>query len=448
MALKNLCTCGAVSVGASSCLAGAEINNNTAVDVFPDGASERVAIDSEGSFWLSTNEDHIVKRCDNNWSCTDVIGDWDKPNAMSVVGDGSTVYVQELNAGPNGEGQPNVKKCDRDEDGSYSCAVLYHDYPSKLAIDAQGSLFSVRSGGMFGTKVLHWTPQLGSRTVGPDCTAHDIAVDLNGNLFVACEGASVMKCTLPDDCLEVYPQQDSWMIKSIPSISVGSGGYLYAYEYLHDGGKRLTRCSPDGDCEHFSITSSLLGDYADLTWSMTVDQKGDVYVTASFFSHSGVFQICLPAPSPGPAPSPSAWQIQSTLSSLCVDLPGGDTSNGALLWTWDCYGGETQQWSFQDGQIVYLPDTSKCVDLLGGDTTNGNTLGLWDCYQGDSQLWGFDPDFGTIYLASSKATDATKCAQIGGKNVGDPLVIWDCDLNLNQLWSLGPALDTPSSFVV
>merc|ERR1712070_742046 len=84
-----------------------------------------------------------------------------------------------------------------------------------------------------------------------------------------------------------------------------------------------------------------------------------------------------------PAP-PVGVQIQSGVSSLCVDLPGGDTSNGALLWTWECYGGETQQWSFQDGQLVYLPDPSKCVDLLGGDSTNGNQLGLWDCYQGDS----------------------------------------------------------------
>jgi hypothetical protein len=143
---------------------------------------------------------------------------------------------------------------------------------------------------------------------------------------------------------------------------------------------------------------------------------------------------------PDTTPVPSAGvQIQSTVSSLCIDLPGGDTSNGALLWTWDCYGGDTQQWSFQDGQLVYLPDTSKCMDLLGGDTTNGNRLGLWDCYQGDSQLWGFDEQWGTIYLASSTASDATKCAQIGGENKGDPLVIWDCTVEPQQVWTVGSA---------
>lgn len=139
---------------------------------------------------------------------------------------------------------------------------------------------------------------------------------------------------------------------------------------------------------------------------------------------------------PAPAPAPIDFQIHSTASMLCVDLPDGDTTNGALLWTWECSGMANQQFSFSDGQLVYLPDTSKCVDLLGGDTTNGNLLGLWDCYNGDSQLWGFDPDMGTIYLASSVESDATKCAQISGSNAGDNLAIWDCNGAQDQVWTL------------
>jgi hypothetical protein len=148
---------------------------------------------------------------------------------------------------------------------------------------------------------------------------------------------------------------------------------------------------------------------------------------------------------PDTTPMPSAGvQIQWAREvNLCMDLPGGDTSNGALLWMWDCYGGDTQMWSFQDGQLVYSPDPSKCVDLLGGDTTNGNRLGIWDCYQGDSQLWGFDSDWGTIYLASSTASDATKCATVGGEHAGDPITIWDCTQHDGgqdtqyQLWKVG-----------
>lgn len=143
-----------------------------------------------------------------------------------------------------------------------------------------------------------------------------------------------------------------------------------------------------------------------------------------------------PSPPPAPTPEPVSVQIQSTVSGLCVDLPGGNASDGALLWTWDCYGGDSQQWAFQDGQLVYLPDPSKCVDLLGGNTTNGNRLGLWSCGGYDSQKWGFDSQWGTIYLASSASSDATKCVQ-GGENKGDPLVIWDCTIEPPQVWSVG-----------
>jgi len=123
-----------------------------------------------------------------------------------------------------------------------------------------------------------------------------------------------------------------------------------------------------------------------------------------------------------------------------MDLPGGDTTNGALLWMWDCYGGETQQWSFQNDKLVYEVDTTKCVDLLG-DFTNGNQLGLWDCLDGQaSQQWGFDQEAGTIYLASSEH-DASKCIRIAGENQGDAIEIWDCNGEDKQLWkTLGPEI--------
>lgn len=144
-----------------------------------------------------------------------------------------------------------------------------------------------------------------------------------------------------------------------------------------------------------------------------------------------------PDPTPPPAPSPATgYQIQSLESHLCMDLKDGDTSNGAHLWTVECTGGENQQWSFHNGQLVYMPDTSKCVDLLGGYTKNGNKLGLWDCLGNDSQQWGFDPEQGTIYLASSAASDATKCMMIGTGPTAN-ILIWDCNGHTQEFWSVG-----------
>jgi len=139
---------------------------------------------------------------------------------------------------------------------------------------------------------------------------------------------------------------------------------------------------------------------------------------------------------PAPAPAP-AWSVQSSSTGLCLDLRTGDTTNGNVVWMWECNGGEPQQWSFQDNQLVFLPDTNKCVDLLGGDTTNGNQLGIWDCNGGDSQQWGFDWDYGTFYLASS-GHDATKCVYSLGQ--GDPTAIWDCNFDQTQIWTLGTGI--------
>lgn len=184
----------------------------------------------------------------------------------------------------------------------------------------------------------------------------------------------------------------------------------------------------------------------------------------------GLTAELLPYPTYVPNADPATEHFGAHIVSysggnVCLDLPGGDTTNGALLWLWECddstdlsWFGNTQQWSFENGRLVYRGDTTKCVDLLGGDTTNGNRLGLWDCIDGqESQQWGWDQDpwnkkyckedfipcdtpegghrYGSIYLGSS-AQDATKCIQIADfvrptfKDLeglqGYALEIWDC----------------------
>lgn len=134
---------------------------------------------------------------------------------------------------------------------------------------------------------------------------------------------------------------------------------------------------------------------------------------------------------------------------VCLDLPGGDTTNGALLWLWDCYGGETQKWALQNGQLVYAADTTKCVDLLGNDETNGNQLGLWDCNGGESQKWFVERwDLNRLKLGTKAtssgpfSTNPDRCAAFPYPNSwkgGDPVVIWDCGdpgLDVLQSWEL------------
>jgi hypothetical protein len=75
----------------------------------------------------------------------------------------------------------------------------------------------------------------------------------------------------------------------------------------------------------------------------------------------------------------------------CLDLVGGDTSNGTPIWLWDCNGFENQAWTFASDSwtIVYQADTSKCIDA--GDMSDGKQLqsGIvteWTSKSGDLML--------------------------------------------------------------
>lgn len=303
MALTKLCLCGAVSVGAS--LKG----NITVTAVYDDGAQSPVEVDSSNNLWLIaghswSSQDKIV-RCDDSWSCTDWEGGkWEVPELL---------VIWKLNK--NNPHDPRMT--------------------TKRAIDTQGNVFSVLPGeqGEF-QNVYKKSPQGNGSLVGPNgltprppqipghspsqnrdqnCIPKDIAVDSKGNLYVACSAQDwqafserhwiVKKCTPIGDCSDFYTGPTTY----IESIAVGPGDFLYTYNQVNaPEGKtmRLTRCSPDSDCENFALPSGRLDaetNFAlpsghlgrpDGAWSLTVDQKGDVYVTTVF---SGVFRLGLPS---------------------------------------------------------------------------------------------------------------------------------------------------------
>lgn len=90
-------------------------------------------------------------------------------------------------------------------------------------------------------------------------------------------------------------------------------------------------------------------------------------------------------------------------SWLCLDLFGGDTSNGNQVGVWECSGLDSQNWVFgDDWSIRYFNDQSKCVDA--GDMQDGTPLMIWDCNDLPQQHWGYDGTWirRTIYLADSR----------------------------------------------
>lgn len=151
-----------------------------------------------------------------------------------------------------------------------------------------------------------------------------------------------------------------------------------------------------------------------------------------------------PGPSPEPSPSPSPYVPSKQIVVLndwskCLDLPGGDTSNGVRVWIWDCNGGESQMWSFgDDWTLRYGREQWKCLD--GGSMDPGAPLSIWDCNGYPQQNFGYDGDSGTIYLSSSGgARDASVCVDLPGGSTDDgtQLWVWGCNGYSSQQFGVG-----------
>lgn len=136
---------------------------------------------------------------------------------------------------------------------------------------------------------------------------------------------------------------------------------------------------------------------------------------------------------------------------LCLDLPGGDTTNGNFLQLWTCNGMAHQYWVYDssNSRIRSAADSSKCLDA--GDLQNGNSLQIWDCNGNDRQSFGYDPGTALLFV-SAPGTGPTLCVDStgGGLEAGSAVGIWFCNYCWNQhfqFWGPSSSLALPGPTV-
>merc|ERR1719408_90857 len=127
----------------------------------------------------------------------------------------------------------------------------------------------------------------------------------------------------------------------------------------------------------------------------------------------------------------------------CLDLPGGDGTNGSPVQLWKCNGGSNQFWrwnadgSIANGQSGY----NKCLDLAGGDTSGGAPLQIWDCNGHTNQQWGYapnpinpKPELGGIIYYKSTGEWSFCIDFLGGEPPGNgkKLTVWKCSKAAND----------------
>ena len=122
----------------------------------------------------------------------------------------------------------------------------------------------------------------------------------------------------------------------------------------------------------------------------------------------------------------------SGLGGKCLDVFGGDTSDGATVGIWDCNGAPWQKWTYRNQTLSGIG--GKCLDVAGGGRTNGTRVQLWTCNGTGAQLW-------RALGGQLVNPQSGKCLDVSGNQNANGITVqlWDCWGGPNQQWIVAQA---------
>ncbi|MCO8276214.1 ricin-type beta-trefoil lectin domain protein [Actinoplanes sp. TRM 88003] len=128
-----------------------------------------------------------------------------------------------------------------------------------------------------------------------------------------------------------------------------------------------------------------------------------------------------------PTGTPTGGALVGAGSGRCLDVPGGNTTNGTQPMIWDCNGGANQRWT-TSGQT--LQALGKCLDSPT-NATAGTKAQIWDCSGAANQRWNRNANGTISNVASGLCLDVRANATAAGSLVQ----LWTCTAGANQVWT-------------
>ena len=121
----------------------------------------------------------------------------------------------------------------------------------------------------------------------------------------------------------------------------------------------------------------------------------------------------------------------SNWNNKCIDVPGGNFSDGVPLQAYGCNGTAAQQWDYTAGTL--RTQNNKCMDVAWGSRDNGAVIQIANCSGNPAQQFVLS-DAGDLVNPQ-----ANKCVDIKDWNGNDgaPLQLWECNGGANQKWRRG-----------
>ncbi|MBU2667932.1 ricin-type beta-trefoil lectin domain protein [Actinoplanes bogorensis] len=120
--------------------------------------------------------------------------------------------------------------------------------------------------------------------------------------------------------------------------------------------------------------------------------------------------------------------IASNWNNKCLDVPGGNFSDGVQVQMFPCNGEAPQKWNAVNGTLQ--TGSNKCLDVPMGSTANGTLIQIVTCNGNPAQQW--------VLSAAGDLVNpqANKCLDIKDWDGNDraKLQLWDCAGTANQKW--------------
>jgi hypothetical protein len=214
---------------------------------------------------------------------------------------------------------------------------------------------------------------------------------------------------------------------TLEEADVGTGNLEVSFPDGGVLGNPPFECSPD--------SSSLAGDEL-LLVSCTDSYYPSSISTFSMQEQKYLWSFrCMESDPPKPTPPPAtATKLKmpdprNALKTLCLDLPGGNTTSGNLLDVNECRAGDKNQvWRFENGLLAWNEDPSKCVSWPVppyGPCSGGPCFPpIVDCKQDSTdQQWSWDESKGAIFLSQSPFADR-KCMGVDASSWFESYPAW------------------------
>ncbi|WP_329492986.1 ricin-type beta-trefoil lectin domain protein [Kitasatospora herbaricolor] len=137
-------------------------------------------------------------------------------------------------------------------------------------------------------------------------------------------------------------------------------------------------------------------------------------------------------------PEPTTTAIRHASTADCLDVPNNDTSQGISVT--GCNNSPAQNFIVNPADATINLRTTMCLELTGGNTANGAAVGLDTCAPGtDRQKWLTRAN-GSLYNPASG-----RCLELPNNDTtpGTRLRILDCNGTPAQTWSI-PTINTPN----